>query len=317
MKGAKRTNVGVQANTPLSLQRRGEGQGDGQLLFLLCLLLVLLPACEQRRELIIFHAASLSRVFGDAADHLKATNPKLRVRLEPSGSQVAARKVTEQHLQADLVAVADDAILRKLFPSSNVIVFATNELVLAHLAHSKFTDEVTEASWPDVLTREGVRLGRVDEDLAPVGYHTQLAWQLAEQELARPGLSASLNAHCAKEHVAHDETELLALLEARGIDYAFLYRSTAEDHRLKVTALPDAMNLSQRERAASYAKAHVEVRLRSGEPKVTLTGRPISYGLIIPADAPNPEAAKAFVDWLRSEDGRRALERHGYHAVAP
>lgn len=297
-----------------------QGRGNGRACVFLAVALVLLTGCDQKRELIIFHATSLSRVFGDVADQVKAKAPRLAVRLEPSGSQVAARKVTEQGLKADIVAVADDAILERMMVpqrAPKVLVFATNELVLAHLEHSTGTAEITEANWPEVLTRPGVRLGRVDEDLAPLGYHTQLAWQLAESELARAGLAQQLRGACAKEHVTHDEAELLALLEARAIDYAFLYRSTAEDHRLKVTALPEAVNLSRRERAAGYAKARVEVKLRSGEPKTVLQGRPITYGLVIPNDAPSPATARVFLEALMSDEGRRTLERHGFHPVAP
>ncbi len=279
---------------------------------------LVLAGCQQKKELVVFHATSLSAVFADVAAKLEARDPKLTVRLEPSGSQVAARKVSEQGLRADVVAVADDAVLERLLVPQHApraVVFATNELVLAHLAHSRGTDEVTEENWPEVLARDGVRLGRVDEDLAPLGYHTLLGWQLAERALSRPGLAARLKAACAREHVTPDEAELLALLEARALDYAFLYRSTAEAHRLKVTPLPEAANLSRRERAADYAQAAVEVRMRSGEPKVKVPGRPIAYGLAVPANAPNPDAARAFLEALASDEGRKALERHGFRPV--
>ena len=281
-------------------------------LFVAC---ALLCGCAPKNEVVVFHATSLSRVFGDLAKQLEAVSPPVRLRLEPSGSQVAARKVSEQRLPADVVAVADDAVLRRLLVPSHadgVVVFATNALVLAHREHSAGTAEVTAENWPDVLARPGVRLGRVDEDLAPLGYHTLLAWQLAEGALGRPGLAAALRAGVKKEHVAHDEAELLGLLEARALDYAFLYRSTAEDHRLKVTRLPEAYDLSRADRAADYAKAVVQVRLRSQEAPVDVPGRPIIYGLAIPRGAKNAAGAQAFVALLRSEAGRAALERHGF-----
>jgi hypothetical protein len=37
----------------------------------------------------------------------------------------------------------------------------------------------------------------------------------------------------------------MTLLETRAIAYAFLLRTTAEDHHLKITALPPDQNLSQ------------------------------------------------------------------------
>lgn len=276
---------------------------------------VLAAGCTPRNEVVVFHATSLSRVFGELGDALRGQSPPRTVRLEPSGSQVAARKVSEQHLKADVVAAADDALLARLLVpgfADRVEVFATNELVLAHLEHSRGTAEVTAERWPEVLARPGVRLGRVNEDLAPLGYHTLLSWQLLELELARPGLAAALRSKVAPEHLAHDETELVALLEARALDYAFLYRSTAEDHRLKVTRLPAAANLSEPGLAAGYARVSVPVRLSSQGPPTALIGRPITYGLAVPKNAPNPEGARAFLERLRSEAGQAALRRHGF-----
>ena len=286
-------------------------------LFLL-LVAVLGGACKPRNEIVVFHAASLSRVFGDVAERLRAREPGLTVRLEPSGSQVAARKVSEQGLKADIVAVADDAVLdRLLIPqyASATVVFATNELVLVHQAHSPGTAEVTQESWPDIVLRDGVRLGCVNPDLAPIGYHTLMAWQLAGEALAKPELAGQLRRTCLERQLANDETELVALLEAKAIDYAFVYASTAEDHRLKVTRLPNTFNLSRISLSPAYARASAEVRLHTGAPPIRLTGRPITYGLAVLSSAPNPAGAKAFVELLSSEEGQRALERHGFHPL--
>jgi molybdate/tungstate transport system substrate-binding protein len=274
-----------------------------------------LGGCKPRPELVVFYASSLSRAFFELGEALAATRPGLSVRGEPSGSQVAARKVCELGLRADVVATADVAILDRLLVPGYAafsLEFATNELVLAHRDHSRYTDEISAANWAEVVLRPEVRLGRVDEDLAPLGYHTLLAWQLAG-----PGLAAPLRGACAANHVVPDEAELVALLEARAIDYAFVYRSTAEDHRLKLVELPAEVNLSRRELAKRYAEAKVEVRLKTGEPKVTLRGAPVVYGLSIPTNAPNPEAAKGFVSTLLSPQGRRIIERCGLRPLVP
>src|ERR1039458_5242182 len=119
-------------------------------------------------------------------------------------------------------------------------VFATNEIVIAHKDHSKWTDQITTQNWPEILARPGIRLGRADPDTAPIGYQTLMVWQLAESwgAYAASGaqLSERLQAQCSKDHVVHDEAELLALLESRSIDYAFLFRSTAEAPPLPILA---------------------------------------------------------------------------------
>lgn len=275
---------------------------------------VSVEGCKRRKDVVVFHPTSLAGVLGELGERLEAKERGLAVRLEPSGSLLAVRKVTEQGLRADLVAAADVELLRRsLVPShaTKALVFATDELVLSHLGHSPSTAEVTPENWPELVLASGARLGCVDPDLSPIGYHTRMAWRLAEEVLARPGLAGRLQAACTAP--TQDETALLALLEAKAIDYAFVYASSAEAHRLKVTRLPDEANLSRLELEERYARVSVEVRAGRGEAPVRLRGRAITYGLAVLDEAPNAEGARALVTLLGSEVGRRTLQRHGLH----
>jgi len=286
--------------------------------------LAALPACRSRTtEIVVFYASSLSAVLGDAAAAFQKENPGYRLRLEPSGSQVAARKVAELGMRADLVAVADAGLIPKMMIPGHAswsVTFATNEVVLAHKDHSRFTDQITAGNWAEVLLRDGVRLGRADPDTAPIGYQTLMVWQLAEaaggQGGAIPGLTARLVEKCARAHVTHDEAELLALLESRAVDYAFLFRSTAEDHRLKLLALPPEINLSRPEMKARYAAASVEIRMKQGQGKARVGGAPITYALTIPTKAPHPELAARFAAFFLGAPGRHLLERRGFLPLA-
>jgi molybdate/tungstate transport system substrate-binding protein len=289
------------------------------------LALLVASACKSRTtEVIVFHASSLSAVLGDAVEAFQKANPHVRVRLEPSGSQVAARKVTELGMRADIVAVADAALIDKMMIPAHATwnaVFATNEIVIAHKDHSKWTDQITAQNWPEILGRGGLRLGRADPDTAPVGYQTLMVWQLAESSGAYGSsgaqLTAKLMAQCSKDHVVHDEAELLALLESRAIDYAFLFRSTAEDHHLKVLALPPEINLSRQDLAARYKSAQVEIRMKQGQGSTRIAGAPVTYGLTIPIQAPRANEAARFAAFLFGEAGRRLFERRGFHPVSP
>ena len=294
---------------------------------LLCFFLVGAPffACKSRTtEVVVFHASSLSAVLGDAAEAFQKANPSLHVRLEPSGSQVAVRKVTELGMRADLVAVADAALIDKMMIPSHATwnaVFAINEIVIAHKDHSKWTDQISAQNWPEVLVRADVRLGRADPDTAPIGYQTLMVWQLAESSgaygPAAAQLSAKLMAQCSKNHVVHDESELLALLESRAIDYAFLFRSTAEDHHLKILALPPEINLSSQDQAARYKSAQVEIRMKQGQGSTRIAGAPVTYGFTIPSRAPHPDVAASFAAFLLDDSGRRLFQRRGFHPVFP
>jgi molybdate/tungstate transport system substrate-binding protein len=272
----------------------------------------------------VFHAASLTQPLGEIAKLYETEHPGVHVRLEPSGSQVAARKVSEMGMAADVVAVADAKVIERILVPAHArfnVVFATNEIVLAHKDHSRFTEEVSTQNWPEVLRRPGVRLGRADPDTAPIGYHTLITWQLAERSGmygdSGKTLAETLASRCEKQNIVHDETELLAQLESKALDYAFLYRSTAEDHHLKITSLPVDQNLSRPDLADRYAAAEVSVRMKQGEDNVHIKGAPITYGLTIPLKAPNRAEAAHFAAFLLAERATRVLARRGFRPMSP
>jgi molybdate/tungstate transport system substrate-binding protein len=269
---------------------------------------------------VVFYAASLARAFTELGDAFADDNPKVRLRVEVSGSQTAARKVSELAMRADVVASADATVIDTILIPEHAawnIHFATNAVVIAHKDHSRFTDEVTTDNWHKVLTRPGVRLGFVDPDLGPIGYRTQLVWALAETQLGTPGLRSRLRAQVAPEHVMPDEGELLGLLASRAIDYAFMYESTADEHHLKMTRLPDSYNLGRHENASTYAVATVSVRMKHDEAPVDVHGAPVVYGVTIPTSAANPAGGARFIELLLSERGRRILERSGFRPIHP
>jgi molybdate/tungstate transport system substrate-binding protein len=289
-------------------------------LALFCFTAILVSACTSRQDLLILCAPSLSGVLRVEADEFGRTNPDTRVRLEIAGSQVLARRITELGLRADVVALADaEVITAMLIPkyAQWSIQIATNEIVIAHGAHSRYTNEITSENWADILTRQSVTLGTTDPDLSPLGYRTLMVWQLAQDSLRRPGLADALRAKVAPEHVMADEGELWALLSSRAVDYAFLYRSTAEAHRLKSTRLSDAINLSRPERNAEYGRATVQARWQRGGPAPTLHGAAVVAAVTIPSNSVHAEAAARFLRLALGDFGQRTLLQSGFTPLHP
>ena len=144
-------------------------------------------------------------------------------------------------------------------------------------------------------------------------------WQL---EALRRGedpatLQRALRARCAPEHLVPDESQLLALLEARAIDYAFIYRSTAEEHHLKIPALDDAVNLGDAARAREYGRASTPVSMRGQGTASEVHGAPVVYGATIPTSAPNPAGAERLISLLLGDEGQRVLRRSGFMPLRP
>ena len=145
----------------------------------------------------MFAAASLAHPLRAALDSF-ATLGGAPARMVIGGSVDLARRVTELDERPDLVALADAEIFRRLLlgPHADWYArFATNRLVIAYADRSRHANARDSLSWPDVLSRDDVEVGRADPGRAPVGYRTLLAWKLAERRLAQPGLARRLEAH--------------------------------------------------------------------------------------------------------------------------
>ena len=132
-------------------------------------------------------------------------------------------------------------------------------------------------------------------------------FQLAERYYKRPGLAAALLRHAPESNVRPNAAELAALLEAGELDYIFDYQSVAESNGFRFLTLPAAIDLGDANRAAEYATVSVKVRGTSPGQTLTLKGQPILYGLTMPSDAPHPQAAKRFLDYLTSPQTIAAL----------
>ena len=101
---------------------------------------------------------------------------------------------------------------------------------------------------------------------------------------------------------------LMSLLGAGGIDYAFEYRNVAEANGYRWVDLPVEIDLSSASFADNYAKARVMLGFqRFSSIGRERTGRPIVYAITVPNNAPNPELAREFADYVvsKAESGGR------------
>jgi len=276
------------------------------------------PALEG--NLIIFHAGSLTVPMKALAEAFQAKHPGVTFETEASGSNAAARKISELGREADLMMSADYTVIDKLlipeFADWN-IQFARNTMVVAYTDQSRYADEINADNWYEILTHDGVIYSHSDPDADPCGYRTLLVWQLAEKHYGVPGLYAKLDEHCPPENVRPKSVELIALLQSGDMDYAWEYRSVAVQHDLKFVELPDEINLSMVEHADFYSQAMVEITGQEPGATMTMTGKPIVYGVTIPKNALSPELAVEFVKFLLGLEGQTIMEQQGQPPIVP
>ena len=270
--------------------------------------------------LIIYHAGSLTVPVKALTEAFQQKYPQVEFATESGGSRTVARKVSELGQQADIVMAADytviDNLLKPEFADWN-IRFARNAMVIAYTDKSKYADEINSDNWYEILLRDGVIYGHSDPNADPCGYRTLMVWQLAEAYYGVPGLAQQLGDHCPAENVRPKAVELLALLESGDMDYAFEYLSVAVQHDLKYVSLPDQINLSKTEYVDFYAQAKVEINGAEPGQTVTKTGAPIIYGLTMPKNAPHPELAVAFLQFMLGPEGQAILDKLGQPPLTP
>ncbi|MBN2125085.1 MAG: tungstate ABC transporter substrate-binding protein WtpA [Deltaproteobacteria bacterium] len=276
---------------------------------------------EPQGKLVMFHAGSLSVPFEAMEKAFEAKYPKVDLLREASGSQKAARKISDLGKPCDIISSADYKVIDKLlipkFASWNVR-FATNQLVLCYTDKSKFAGEVNADNWYKILQKKGVVWGHSDPNLDPCGYRSLMVLQLAEKHYKIPGLYDKIVANRPKENIRPKSVELVSLLQTGNMDYAWEYLSVAVQHGLKYVVLPDEINLGNYKFDDTYVQAVVEVTGKKPGEMMEIKGQSCTYGVTLIKNAPNKEAAVAFLAYmLDPKGGLKVLEDMGQPPFIP
>lgn len=274
---------------------------------------------EKQKEVIIFHAGSLSVPFKKLAAEFEKRNPSVKILLEPAGSLVCARKVTELHKPCDIVASADYFVINELLMPQYAnwsIRFATNEVVLAYLDKSKHSTDINSDNWYDIISSKDVIYARADPNADPCGYRTVLSLMLAEKFYNRNGFAEKLQAK-DYNYIRPKEVDLIALLESNAVDYIFNYKSVAIQHNLKYVKLPDEINLSNPDYNRLYNTVNLDVTGNTSDSKMKVTGEYINYSATILLNSPNKDEATDFLEFLLSPDGMEIFRSSGQDPIIP
>jgi molybdate/tungstate transport system substrate-binding protein len=272
------------------------------------------------QQLIIFHAGSLAVPFKQICEEFNIQHSDVTIIREAAGSRVVARKIADLHRQCDVLASADYTVIDTLLIPQHAdwnIKFAANEMVIAFRKDSHRADQINTNNWCDILLDKNVAFGRSDPNADPCGYRAVITMKLAEKFYNSVGLADKMLAK-DQRYIRPKEIDLLALLEVGELDYMFIYRSVAEQHKLRYILLPDEINLKKTKFRDSYKRASVRLTGTMPGTFITKFGEPIVYGVTIPKNAPNRELAMVFLTFLLDADkGGAILEKNGQSSVVP
>jgi molybdate/tungstate transport system substrate-binding protein len=288
------------------------------------MMLIALMGCgnshnAKRREIIVFHAGSLSVPLNQLKIEYEERYPDIKILLEPAGSLVCARKITELRKPCDIIASSDYFVINELLIPEYTkwaIRFATNEIVIAYGDKASHSREITIDNWTDILLRDDVIYSRSDPDADPCGYRSVLTIMLAEKLYGKEGLAVKmLNKN--KDFIRPKEVDLVALIESNAADYMFQYKSVAIQHGLKYLELPDDINLSDPAKTEIYNSVSLEVAGKSPGTKIKVTGDYINYSISVLDNAPRKNEAIDFLCFILSGEGMEIFRRNGQDPIVP
>ncbi len=293
---------------------------------------------ENEKTITIFSAGSL-KIPLDQLSEIYERKYGIKVHLETSGSVQAIRKVTDLGKETDIIAVADYRLISKfLVPKYTkwYVAFASNEVVLTYTSKSKYHDtlEKNPEKWYEIFSKPDVRWGFSDPNKDPCGYRSVGIIVLAGIYYNNPEIPEKLlyrrtniyykernntihiyvpSALSIKDNnlvIRAKSTDLISLLEAGSIDYAFEYRSVAIQHGLKYIELPQKINLGNPKYDSFYSKVIVHILVGTSK-ETPIPMKSIVYGITVLKNAPHYQDAIKFVKLLLSDTGRNIFEKNG------
>jgi molybdate transport system substrate-binding protein len=233
----------------------------------------------------VFAAASLVDAFQEIAHDFEVAHPGTRVQLNLAGSQQLATQI-EQGASADVFTSADqrwmDYLKERSLLAGDPEVFAHNRLVVI----VPRTNPARIARLQD-LARPGVKLV-LGAEAVPVGaYSREVIRRLAKSEGFVPAYATRVLANVVSEE--ENVKSVVGKVQLGEADAGLCYQSDVTPpvaRFVRVLEIPDAANVLA------------------------------TYPIAVVANAPAGERARAFVSYVRSPEGQRALERHRLIPVA-
>ena len=293
------------------------------------------------RLLKAYHAGSLASSFSKLEKSFEKAHPDTDVQLYSGGSAAIIDKVNKQNMFSDVLASADTVLIPKnLYPKNATfdVNFAKNSMVLVYTNTSKSAATINADNWYTVLATKDISYAISDPTSDPAGYRSLMTIALAERKYGDSSIFNTLVAPYSKMTKVTDGAkhtinatnpspdgkklvitktgpDIIPLLKAGTVDYAFEYSSVAIQSGLPYLALPPEIDLSDPTMTARYA--NVQVIRPSGSTTVTEVATPIIYGVTIPTSTRNADGGADFINLLIGKEGQAVLTTDGQTPIVP
>ena len=297
-----------------------------------------LNPAAQKTQVTVFHAGSLTIPLQSVEKEFEADHPNVDILLEGAGSSQCIAWLTQAGKICDVLATADWALIPKMDSQyqNYYIQFATNEMVICYTNTSKYSDNINATNFWEYFNKPGVVWGFSDPNLDPCGYRSLMVLQLAEFAYGNTTILEKcvidhsditvsdngtyynittpepLNPDTNKLMIKDKSIDLITMLQAGSLDYAFEYRSVAVQNHLNFITLDDAINLKNVSLDSTYKR--VSVIKDNG---AISTGSSITYGITVPKVAVHPDLGALFIEYVINETGQTIFNSLGQPPITP
>lgn len=210
-----------------------------------------------------------------------------------AGSGAVANQIKGKLRQGDVFISAVPSVNDTLRGAANgdwvrwYTSFATAPLVIGYSPRSAFAADLKSSAWYGVMTRPGFRLGRTDPKLDPKGALTIQFMQKAAAYYHQADLATQVLGPDENPAQVFPEETLVGRLEAGQLDAGFFYSMEAAQAKIPVIVPPAAIDLNA------------------------------EFTVTVLQNAPNPDGATAFVQFLLGPQGKRLLAQSGLTILTP
>lgn len=262
----------------------------------------------------VSYAGSMGSMMEGPIKASAAQSLKLEFRGRAQGSSALAQLIVGGSIRTDVfipVTPGPALTVLRAGKAESAQPVAHTEMVIAYSPKSRLASRFEAAAkgnedlWK-ILLEPGLRFGRTDPITDPQGRNIIFTVMLAAKVYKQPDLVDKVLGPTINEKQIFTEPTVMARLQSGELDASSAYKIQPGPLNLPYVPLPKEINLSGQNVHADHPDVSLSVGGKTYSPE------PLIYYAAVLKDAPNLAGAKAFVDWLKGDEGQAIFRRFSY-----
>lgn len=272
-------------------------------------------AAESLTPLQVAFAGSMGAVMDEGVKPAiaKALDADLQGRAQ--GSTGLANLIVAGSIRPDVFISVTPPPMRKVLgagKAGRAIPIARTEMVIAYSPKSQYADALSKSRdaaatpWWKILESPGLRFGRTDPNTDPQGLNIIFTIKLAATYYSQADLADKVLGPQINPSQIFEEPQIMARLQAGQLDASSAYKTQPAALGLPFIVLPKEINLGDAELEGRYRSASVVLNGKTVHPAAL-----VFYATVL-KDAPQPQLAAKFLDWLQTREAGSIFTRFHY-----